>query len=95
MPNRVRWLVVCLVVSLVSTGAIASTVYPRWMKTYPEALGWGLIGSALFLLAALITGGAAAANREDALPTAVMVVVVILLGAGVVWAFLWTLAVGL
>jgi hypothetical protein len=95
MPSRVRWLVACLVVSLVSTGAIAAAVYPRWMKTYSDALGWGLVGSGPFLLATLIAGFAAAANRETPLPTGVIVVLVLLLGAGMVWALLWTVAVGL
>jgi hypothetical protein len=95
MPSRVRWLVACLVVSLVSISIIAITVYPRWMKTYVEALGWGLIGSGFFLLAALIAGFAVAANRAAPLPTGVVVVVSLLLGAGVVWAFFLTVAVGL
>ena len=95
MPSRVRWLVACLVVSLISTSAIAIAVYPRWMKTYADALAWGLIGSGLFLLAALIAGFAVAANRAAPLPTGVVVVVSLLLGAGAVWALLWTVAVGL
>ena len=58
------------------------------MKTYAEALVWGLIGSGLFLLAALIAGFAVAANREAPLPTGVVVVLSLLLGARVVWALL-------
>jgi hypothetical protein len=95
MPSRIRWLVACLVVSLLSTSAIAITVYPRWMKTYAEALVWGLIGSGLFLLATLVAALAVAANREAPLPTGVVVVLALLLGAGVLWALLWTVAVGL
>jgi hypothetical protein len=82
------------VVSLIATAAIAATVYPRWMKTPTDALAWGLIGSAGFLLATFITGLAAAKNREARLPTPVMVGA-LLLAVGVVWALLWTIAVGL
>ena len=85
----------CLVVSLVSIRAIATTVYPRWMKTYAEALVRGLIGSGLFLLAALIAELAVAANREAPVTTGVLVSLAVLSGAGVVWALLWTVAVGL
>jgi hypothetical protein len=95
MAPRVRWLIVCLVLSLVSTVAIALTVFPTWMKTYGDALAWGFVGSGLFLLATLVTGLAVVANREARLPTGIGVVVTFLLIAGVVWAFLWTVAVGL
>ena len=95
MPPRVSCLIVCLVVSLVSTVAITFTVFPTWMKTYGDALGWGLIGSGLFLLATLIAGLAVATNREAPLPTGVIVAVALLLFFGVVWALLWTVAVGL
>jgi hypothetical protein len=95
MTSRIWWFVASLVVSLIATAAIATTVYPRWMKTPTDALAWGLIGSALFLLATLITGLAVAQNREARLPTPVMVVAGLLLAAGVIWALLWTIAVGL
>ena len=95
MPNRVRWFVVCLVVSLVSTGAIASTVYPQWMKTYAEAIAWGLIGSACFIMAMVVSGLAVVANREAPLPTGVATLLGLLLGGGVLWALLWTAVVGL
>ena len=95
MTSRVRWFVAFLIASLVSTGAIASAVYPRWMKSYGDALGWGLIGSGLFLLATLMTGFAVAANREAPLPTGVKAVAVLLLVAGMAWAYVWTVAVGL
>jgi hypothetical protein len=94
MPNRARWFVVCSVVSLVSTGAIAGTVYPRWMKTYSEAIAWGLTGSALFLLATLMAGLAITADREAPMPNSMVVLLVFLLVVGVVWAFLETLVVG-
>ena len=95
MPYRVRWFVVCLVVSLVSTGAIASTVYPRWMKTYSEAIAWGLIGSALFLLATLMAGLAITADREAPMPRSMVLLLMFLLVVGVVWALLETMVVGL
>lgn len=92
---RVGWFVVTLAVSLVSTGIIAATVHPRWMKTVGDALIWGLMGSGLFLLAPLITGLAAVANRDAPIPGAVALLVVLLMLAGVVWAFISTVAVGL
>ena len=94
MSNRVRWFVVCSVVSLVSTGAIAGTVYPWWMKTYSEAIAWGLTGSALFLLATLMAGLAITADREASMPRSMVVLLVFLLVVGVVWAFPETLVVG-
>jgi hypothetical protein len=95
MTSRIWWFVASLVVSLIATAAIAATVYPRWMKTPADALAWGLIGSACFLLATLITGIAVAKNREARLPTPVMVGAGLLLALGVIWALLWTIAVGL
>ena len=95
MPERVRWLVACLVVSLVSTGAIARTVYPPWMKTYPAALVWGLIGSALVVLATFVAGLAVTADREAPLPRSMAMLLVFLLVVGVFWALLETIAVGL
>jgi hypothetical protein len=95
MSSRVRWLIVCLVLSLISTVAITFTIFPTWRKTYGDALGWALIGSELFLLATLIMGLAIGINREAPLPTGVIVVVALLLFFGVVWALLWTVAVGL
>ncbi len=95
MTSRTWLFATALVVSLISTIAIAATVYPRWMKTSSDALAWGLVGSACFLFATLITGLAVARNRESPLPTALMVVTVLLLLVGVFWALLWTIAVGL
>ena len=95
MPSRLRWFVASLVISVVSTGAIAATVHPRWMKTPAEALLWGLVGSALFLLATVVAGAAVLANREAPMPFGVAVLLSLLLGGGVVWALLETVAVGL
>jgi hypothetical protein len=95
MPSRVRWFVGCLVVSLVSTGGIALTVYPQWMKTYAAALGWGVYGSALFLVATLIAGLAVASDREAPMPSGVALFLGLLLGGGVWCALLVTISVGL
>jgi hypothetical protein len=95
MPTRVRWFVVCLVVSLVSAGAIASAVYPEWTKTHLEAVAWGLVGSACFIVATVVTALAVVANREGHLPTGVAILLGLLLSGGVFWALLWTVTVGL
>lgn len=95
MTSRVGWFVAALAVSLVSMGLIAAAVYPRWMKTVADAIGWGMVGSALFLLATLITGLTAVARREAPIPGFVAILVVLLWLAGVMWAFVWTVAVGL
>jgi hypothetical protein len=68
MPSRLRWFVASLVTSVVSTGAIAAAVHPTWIKTLGEAILWGLIGSALFLLATVVAGVAVLANREAPMP---------------------------
>jgi hypothetical protein len=95
MPARVWWLIACLVVSLVSIGGIALTVYPTWTKTYGEAVLWGLYGSALFLVAMLVAGIAVATNREAPMPSGWKLFLVLLLVGGVGWALLVTISVGL
>jgi hypothetical protein len=95
MSSRLRWLVGSLVISVISTVAIAAAVHPTWMKSLGEAILWGLIGSALFLLATVVAGVAVLANREAPMPFSVAVLLSLLLGGGVVWALLETVAVGL
>jgi hypothetical protein len=95
MRSRVGCFVVCIVVSIVSVVIIATTVYPTWMKTPADAAGWGVIGSGLFLLATLIAGLGVVVNRHAPWPTAMVTLLALLLGVGIVWALLWTMAVGL
>jgi hypothetical protein len=94
MPSRLRWFVASLVISVISTGAIAA-VHPRWLETFGEAILGGLVGCGLFLLTTVVAGAALLANREAPMPFGVAVVLSLVLSGGVVWALLETVAVGL
>jgi hypothetical protein len=59
-----------------------------------DAIGWGLVGSAWFLLGTLLAGFAVPADRKTPLPIWAVTVAVLLQATGVTWAFLWTVAVG-
>ena len=66
-----------------------------WLRCRTEALAWGLVGSALFLLATLLAGAVAVTNRDARLPTWMATLLGLLLAVGVFWVLLATIAVGL
>lgn len=92
MRSAVSWSAIMILLSLGAFGVTVVNAYPRYLKTVPDAVAWGLWDSAVFLVGAAIAGLFAARRRS--LPTPVVVLLGLLTGIGLVWAFLYLAVLG-
>jgi hypothetical protein len=93
MRSSKVWLVVMVALSLIAFGVAATSAYPRYLKTVPDALLWGLWDSAGFLVGVAISGIFVA--RRMPLPSPVALLLGLLLVGGALWAFVYLIALGL
>lgn len=93
MRSSVSWSAIMIMLSFGAFGIAVVTAYPEYLKTVPDAVAWGLWDSAIFLVGAVIAGLFAVRGRP--LPTPVVVLMGLLTGIGLVWAFVYLVALGL